>query len=159
MKTFSTVVLLIALTGTPILAQRKAAAPRLTALRLLKVREPAVKWNPQSILTGDFDYDNILDYALAGRKGVSFVVGIVKGRLNRKSKHSALEFSDGSSQNDLCSTTSAEIGLETFAANDEIEELRNLPKNSRGINLADGLCDAFHIYYSKSEKRFVWRRN
>ena len=128
MKTFSTVVLLIALTGTPILAQRKAAAPRLPALRLLKARKPGIKWNPQSLLTVDSDYDNILDYALAGRKGVLFVVGIVKGRLNRTSRHWTFEFSDGSSQDDLCSTTSAEIGLEIFAADDEIEELRNLPE-------------------------------
>ncbi len=111
------------------------------------------------MLRGDFDYDGITDYALSGKRGDKFVVGIVKGSLNRKSKHWTLEFSqDAGSQGSLCSVADAQISLERFASDDEIVEVRRLPKKSRGIALSDERCDAFHIYYSRKEKQFVWRR-
>lgn len=164
MKTLLTIALLIAAINAPVLAQRKTTirktAARPTVLRLLKTVEPGIKWNAKSLLTGDFDYDNVSDYALTGKKGDSFVLGIVKGRLSQKSRYWALEFSVGDGLEDsLCSAASAAISLETFAPDDELEELRKLPKTSRGINLADGLCDAFRIYYLQSGQRFVWRRN
>ena len=44
------------------------------------------------MLKGDLDYDGITDYALSGKRGGKFVIGIVKGLLNSKSKHWTLEF-------------------------------------------------------------------
>lgn len=130
-------------------------AQQTTALSLLKKREPQVKWTAGSLLKADFDYDGIADYALAGKKGESFIVGIVKGSLSSKSKHWMLGFS--AAGEDLCSLD-GQISLEQLSNVDEIEELRNLPKTSRGINLSDE-CDDFHIYFSRKQKQFLWWRN
>ncbi len=154
MKTFLTIIFLFTLSGTSVFAQKT-----LSALQLLKNREPEVKWNSRSLLKADFDYDGVTDYALSGRRGNKFVIGIVKGSLNSKSKHWTLEFSeDAGSQSSLCSVAGARISSERFASDDEIAEVRRLPKKSRGIALSDERCDAFHIYYSRKEKQFVWWR-
>ncbi len=84
------------------------------------------------MLKGDFDYDGIVDYALSGRRGDKFIVGIVKGSLTNKSKHWTLEFSqDAGSQGALCSVMDARISLEQFSADDEIPDVRKLPKKKR----------------------------
>jgi hypothetical protein len=159
MKTFLTILFLFTLSSAFVYAQKTSSA-RTIALQLLNKREPNVKWNSRSLIKGDFDYDGIADYALSGRRGDRFVVGIIKGSLNRKSKHWTLEFSqDAGSQGSLCSVADARISSERFAPDDEITEVRRLPKKSRGINLSDESCDSFHIYYSRKEKQFVlWRR-
>lgn len=112
------------------------------------------------MLKGDFDFDGVTDYALSGKRGGKFVVGTVKGSLKNDSKHWTLEFAEGSgSQSALCSAADARISLENFSSEDEIAELKNLPKTSRGINLSDDKCDVFHIYYSRGKGEFVWWRN
>ncbi len=157
MKIILTVVSLLALCGASIFAQNAASA-RVTALSLLRLREPEVEWNPRSLLKADFDYDGIVDYALGGKKGGLYVLGVVKGSLSGKSKHWTLEFSqDAGSQGALCSVADARIRLERLSA-DEVEGVRKLPRKSRGINLYDDRCDSFHIYYDRKEKRFVWWR-
>lgn len=149
------VALILAGFGAGVFAQGK-----LSALQLLKDREAETEWDSLSLLKGDFDYDGVTDYALSGKRGGKFVVGIVKGTLKSDSKHWTLEFGeDGISQGSLSSVAEARIRLEKFSPNDEIPELKNLPKKSRGINLADDGSDAFHIYYSREKKQFVWWRN
>ncbi len=158
MKTFLTVIFLIILCGTSVFTQ-KTSSKWTTALQLLTNREPKVRWNSRSLLKADFDYDGVVDYALAGKKGNLFVVGIVKGSLTSKSKHWTLEFSqDAASQGALCSVAKAQISLERFSADDENPEVRKLPRKSRGINLSDESCDSFHIYYNRKKDRFVWWR-
>lgn len=154
MRTTVTVVFLLTFGGVSVLAQN-ATSSRITALRVLRLREPEVKW---SLLKADFDYDGVDDYALGGRKGSLYVLGVVKGSLSGKSKHWTLEFSqDAGNQGALCSVTNARIRLERLSA-EEVEEVRKLPRKSRGINLSDEECDSFHIYYDRKEKRFVWWR-
>lgn len=141
--------------GTTVFAQSK-----LSALQLLKDREAETEWNSRSLLKGDFDFDGVTDYALSGKRSGKFVVGIVKGTLKSDSKHWTLEFGeDGISQGSLSSVAEARIRLEKLSDDDEIPELKNLPKKSRGINLADDGSDAFHIYYSREKDQFVWWRN
>lgn len=150
-----TIALIITVFGTTIFAQSK-----LSALQLLNDREPQTQWNSRSLIKGDFDYDDVTDYALAGKRDGKFVVGIVKGTLKRESKHWTLDFSeDASSQNALCSVADARISPEKFTSGEDLAELKNLPTKSRGINLSDEKCDAFHIYYSKGKEQFVRRRN
>jgi hypothetical protein len=156
MSTTVTVVFLLTF-GVSVLAIN-AASPRITALSVLRLREPEVKWNPRSLLKGDFDYDGVDDYALGGRKGSLYMLGVVKGSLSGKSKHWTLEFSqDAANQGALCSGTNAGIRLERLSA-EEVEEVQRLPRKSRGINLYDEECDSFHIYYDRKEKQFVWWR-
>jgi hypothetical protein len=157
MKTILTVMSLLALCGTPVLAQR-ATASRVTAWSVLKLREPEVVWIPRSLLKADFDYDGVADYALGGRKGGLYVLGAVKGSISSKSKHWTLEFSqDAGDQGGLCSVAGARIRVERLSA-DEVEGARELPRTSRGINLYDDECDSFHIYYDRMAERFVWWR-
>ena len=157
MKTFLTVIFLIILCGTSVFTQK--TSKRTTALQLLTNRESKVRWNSRSLLKADFDYDGVADYALAGKKGNLYVIGIVKGFPKSKSKHWTLEFSqDAGSQGALCSVADAQIRLERFSADDENPEVRKLPKKSRGINLSDEMCDSFHIYYNRKKVRFVWWR-
>jgi hypothetical protein len=156
MKTFTTVVCLFILAATSIYGQKNSVA---RTMQILKNREPKVKWNLHSLLKADFDYDGIADYALTGRKDNFFVIGIVKGVLTNNSKHWTLEFSENAgSQNALCSVAKARISLEPFSNDDEIADVQKLPKKSRGINLSDESCDAFHIYYNRKENQFDWWR-
>lgn len=159
MKTFLKIIFLVTFTSQFVYAQKTSSAVT-SALQLLKNREPKVKCNSRSLLKADFDYDGVVDYALAGKKADLFVVGVVKGSLSNKfKKHWTLEFSqDASSQSALCSVGDAKISLEQFSADDEIRDVRNLPKKSRGVNLSDKRCDAFHIYYNQREKQFAWWR-
>jgi len=156
---------LIALSGSYAFAQSGA-----TALSVLTKKEPAVKWNEKSQIKGDFDYDGVIDYALRGRKGKSFVLGVVKGALSGKSSHWTMEFGeDSGDQGSLCSVNSARITVENlnkdyvrFAADyledDFTKMIKSLPKNSKGINVYDGLCDSFHVFWDKKAKRFTWWR-
>lgn len=147
--------LIFTIFGTSVFAQSK-----LSALQILKNREPQTEWNSRSLLKGDFDHDGVADYAISGKRDGKFVVGIVKGQLKRDSKHWAFEFAEGGiSQNSLCSVADARISLEKLSPDEELPELQKLPKTSRGINLANGECDAFHIYYSREKNQFTWWRN
>jgi hypothetical protein len=42
---------------------------------------------------------------------------------------------------------------------EDLKAAGKLPRNSRGINLSDGDCDSFHIYWLQKAKRFVWARH
>jgi hypothetical protein len=140
------------------------------AFSVLRNREPTVQWNEKSQIKGDFDYDGTIDYALRGREGKFFILGIVKGSVSRKSKHWMMRFSeDAGDQGSLCSVKSAVINVDDIDkdyfdfAGDYLEAdyaitLKKLPKNSKGINIADGLCDSFHVFWNKKEKRFMWWR-
>jgi len=130
----------------------------LTALTLLTSLEPKVAWHTQSLLKADFDFDGLDDYALGGSDDDRYVIGIVKGPLNPQSRHWTLKFSaDAAEQGALCSVTSASIDLEQLDE-DNVEGVNTLPQNSRGINLSDGACDAFHIFWDPKQKQFVWWR-
>lgn len=142
-----------------------AAQTKPTALSVLTANEPGVKWNAKSEIKGDFDYDGVTDYALRGRRGKFFVLGIVKGALSGKSKHWTMQFGEDA----LCSVSSAVITVENldkdyaeFAADylssDIVKALKNLPKNSKGINISDGQCDSFSILWNKKENQFFWWR-
>ena len=147
-----------------------SAQTKATALSILTKSEPAVKWNAKSEIKGDFDYDGVADYALRGREGKFFVLGIVKGALSGKSKHYLVEFGeDAGDQGALCSVNRAVITVENldenyakFAADylekDSIKTLESLSKKSKGINIADGMCDSFHTLWDQKTNRFFWWR-
>jgi hypothetical protein len=141
-----------------------------TALSVLSKKEPTIKWNAKSLIKGDFDYDGIADFALRGRKGKIFVLGIVKGALNTKSKSKMLEFGeDSGDQGSLCSVEKAIINTDDIDkdymefAKDYLEPkyvkaLARLPKASKGIIVSDGMCDPFHIFWDKQTNKFIWWR-
>lgn len=141
-----------------------------TALKFLERNEPDVKWNAKSQITGDFNYDGAIDYALRGRRGKFFVLGVVKSAPDGKRKYQTLQFGeDAGDQGSLCSVNSAVISVENldkdyieFAAEylDEnfVKMLKALPKNSKGINVSDGQCDSFHVIYDKKLNELTWWR-
>jgi len=141
-----------------------------TALSVLAKNSPDVRWNEKSQIKGDFDYDGVVDYALRGRRGKYFVLGIVKGAMSGKSKFWTMQFGeDAGDQGSLCSVKSAVITIDDIDkdyfefAGDYLEadyaiRLKNLPKNSKGITVADGMCDSFHVFWDKKAKQFTWWR-
>lgn len=159
------IVLVILICGFYVSAQTKA-----TALRVLQTNEPGVKWNAKSEIKGDFDYDGVTDYALRGKRGKFFVLGIVEGAVSGKSEHWTLRFGENAGdQSALCSVNSAVITVENLDKNyveyaadylepDFVAALKSLPKNSKAINIADGTCDSFNVLWDKKAKRFVWWR-
>ena len=165
MKNIFLVLLLMTACETNAFAQTKA-----TVFSILVKKEPTVKWNAKSQISGDFDYDRVIDYALRGRKGKFFVLGIVKGALSGKSKHWTMKFGeDAGDQSGLCSVKSAIITIDDidkdyvdfaseYLETDYAERLRKVPKNSKGIIISDGNCDAFHVFWDKKYKLFTWWR-
>ncbi len=151
---FVLIVSLLALNCSGAVTEQAQSLAPVTAVSILKSREPTVTWDQRSLLKADFDFDGIDDYVLAGRAGGRYVVGIVKGPVTSQSKHWTLGFSQNpNDQGSLCSVSAAHIELE------EPDVEGDLPPNSKGINLSDGTCDSFHIYWDKMGKRFVWSRN
>lgn len=148
----------IALFGDATIRAQGTKPAQLTALDLLRSREPKVAWINQSLLKADFDYDGVDDYALGGHREQQYVVGVVKGPIVAQSKHWTLAFSaNASDQGALCSVSTAKIEVEPLD-DDNVEGASKLPRTSRGINLSDGACDSFHIYWDRKSKRFVWWR-
>ncbi len=150
---------LVGLTGCRTAGVPPGSAPsRQTPLPLLQKLEPGVAWQPDTLLQADFDGDGVEDYALGGIKGESlYVVGIVRGPLGDGRRVWTLEFAtDEGDQASLCSLQAA-MALEDL---DEsvIEESGGKLKTSKGINLHDDRCDAFHIYWSPKDRRFDWWR-
>ncbi len=146
------------------------ASAQTTALSVLTKRVPGVNWVEKSLIRGDFDYDGVTDYALRGRQKGFFVLGIVKGAASAKSKHWTMQFGeDAGDQGSLCSVKSAVITVTDldkdyieFAAeyleDDFAARLKKLPKNSKGINISDGMCDSFHVLWDARAKQFIWWR-
>src|SRR5215467_13536346 len=58
-----------------------------SAISLLSQREPNVLWDSRTLLKADFDYDAVDDFAVGGRIGANYVVGVAKGPLSNQSKH------------------------------------------------------------------------
>ncbi len=140
---------------------RTGASPR-TALDVLKRKEPATQWDARSLLQGDLDLDGTPDYALAGIRGDRFVVGIVRGPLTAggaageaDSQAWTLDFPWDGEEDALCSKK-AKITLEPLEENEGPKPEH--PRKGQGINLHDGECDAFHIYWNPKERTFeYWR--
>lgn len=136
---------------------RTGASPR-TALDVLKRKEPSATWDPKSLLQGDLDLDGTPDYALAGLKGDRFVVGIVQGPVTAggaDSRSWTLGFPWDGEEDALCSKK-AKISLEPLEENEGPKPEH--PRKGQGINLHDGQCDAFHIYWNPKERTFeYWR--
>lgn len=124
-------------------------AKRLSALDVLRQREPETEWDAASLVKADLDQDGTEDYALAGIRGDRFVVGIVHGPAGDSCLHWTLEFLWDGSQDALCSRE-ARIQF-------EIVEEGGQPSRP-GINLHDARCDAFHIFWDPEQQAYDWWR-
>lgn len=155
MKTAVRILLTLALpgllgcAGTRTSPETPPAAKRLTALDVLRQREPDTEWDAASLLAGDLDQDGTGDYALAGIRGDRFVVGIVHGPVGGSCRHWTLELAWDGTQDALCSRE-ARIKLE------KVEE-EGSPARP-GINLHDDQCDAFHIFWDPERQAYDWWR-
>ena len=133
---------------------RTGASPR-TALDVLKLRERSTQWDAKSLIQGDFDLDGTPDFALTGLQGDRFVVGIVHGPASSDSQAWTLDFPWDGEEDALCSKK-AKISPEPLEENEGPKPEH--PRKGLGINLHDGQCDAFHIYWNPQSKDFeYWR--
>jgi hypothetical protein len=157
MKTAVRILLTLALPGLlgcagtrpPLGPETSPPAKRLTALDILRQREPDTEWDPDSLLEADLNQDGKDDYALTGIRGNLLVVGVVHGPVGDSCRHWTLEFTWDGTQDALCSRK-ARIDLE------KVEE-EGAPARS-GINLHDDQCDAFHIFWDPEQKTYDWWR-
>ncbi len=155
MKTAVRILLTLALpgllgcAGTHTSPETPPQARRLTALDVLRQREPDTEWDAASLVEGDLDQDGTEDYAVAGIRGDLFVVGIVHGPAGDSCRHWILEFAWDGTQDALCSRE-ARIKLETT-------QEEGSPKRP-GINLHDDQCDAFHIFWDPERQAYDWWR-
>ncbi|HET9228636.1 MAG TPA: hypothetical protein VFR31_18300 [Thermoanaerobaculia bacterium] len=124
-------------------------AKRLTALEILRQREPDTKWEADSLVKADLDQDGTEDYAFKGIRGDLVIVGIVNGPVEESCSHWTLEFPWDGGQDSLC-TREARIEFETIQEQGE--------PSRPGINLHDDLCDAFHIFWDPEQKTYDWWR-
>jgi hypothetical protein len=137
-------------------APRGPSAGPAAAMDLLELRQPHTEWNAKSLLKADLDQDGGEDFALLGRGKDHFVVGIVQGSVNARTRGVwTLDFPWNGGEDALCSKH-AKIALEPLAENEGPEA--DQPREGMGINLSDDLCDAFHIYWSPQKRRFAWWR-
>jgi hypothetical protein len=124
-------------------------AKRMTAVDLLRQREPGAEWDPASLVEADLNEDGTGDFALTGYRGDLLVVGIVHGPVDDSCRHWTLEFPMDGTQDALCSRE-ARIKLE------KVQE-EGSPARP-GINLHDDQCDAFHIFWDPEQKTYDWWR-
>ena len=140
---------LLGCAGTRTSPETPPTAKRVTALDVLRQREPDTEWDPTSLVEADLNQDGEDDYALAGIRGDRFVVGIVNGPADESCRHWILEFAWDGTQDALCSRK-ARIEPE------KIEEEGSPAKP--GINLHDDKCDAFHIFWDPEQQSYDWWR-
>lgn len=155
MKTAVRILLTLALpgllgcAGTRTSPETPPTAKRITALDVLRQREPETDWDSTSLLQADLDQDGTDDYALTGIRGDRFVVGIVHGPAGGSCRHWTLEFPWDGTQDALCSR----------AARIELEKIEEEGSPARpGINLHDDQCDAFHIFWDPERQAYDWWR-
>ena len=126
-----------------------------SAVRELELREPTVAWQAGSLVRGDLDGDGAGDYALTGRKGELFVVGILQGPPAKPGRHWTLEFPIGGDDQDALCSPAARLRLEELEG---VPPEATPPAGNRGLALHDERCDAFHIYWDPAKKSFdYWR--
>ena len=126
-----------------------------SVLDALKREDPATDWEGKSLLRADLDLDGTEDYALSGLGKGRFKVGIVHGPVVADSRVWTLEFPMDGGEDALCSRN-ARMALEPLEENEGPKAAH--PRKGKGINLSDGQCDAFHIYWNPEENDFeYWR--
>jgi hypothetical protein len=138
-----------------LLAGCAAWGERGSAVRELELREPAVAWQAGSLVRGDLDGDGAADYALAGRKGELFVVGLLQGPPAKAGRHWTLEFPIGGDDQDALCSPAARLRLEELEA---VPPEATPPPGKRGLALHDERCDAFHIYWDPAKQSFAYWR-
>jgi hypothetical protein len=131
--------------------QLQKPSPQVAAFKL---RAPEVVWKTESLLTADFNRDGQSDYVLGGVKDDRFIVGILSGPLTSRSKSWFIEFSR--EQNSLCSLD-AVIKLEALNE-DVVGHAPGSGTEKVGIELQNGECDSFHIYWDPKTRKFTWWR-
>ena len=150
-------------------------------IELLSRLRADVQWERDSLLLGEVTLDREIDAVALGLKGNSVFVGIVAGPFTRASKHWILEIGTNSqSQDGLCgSQQDARLQLEKLSIPedapkgcDQAEVARECrrwrqtaqlvylaaARGSKGINLGDGKCDSFHIYFDPVRRQPTWSR-
>lgn len=141
---------------------RKNAKDLIT--RIGKKHLPTVKWDEKSIMSADVNCDGKTDHGILGYEKSVLYLMLVLGDVSESSTVDTLAIGLGepSSQNHLCGKT-AQLNLESQEY-DLAEDLGENPegfkksKICKGLNVSDGMCDSFHIYWNhKTNSLDSWR--
>lgn len=133
-------------------------------IQIGKKHFPTVKWDEKSIVRADINCDGKTDFAILGYETDVLYAMVILGDLSQTSNVDTLAIGLGnpSSQSHLCGKK-AELNLESQEY-DLTEELGENPegfkksKICKGLNVSDGLCDSFHLYWNhKTNSLGSWR--
>ena len=148
-------ILLGALALAPSGYSSRQGAP--TPLQRLSTREPSVIWDSLAIRS-DFDADGAIDHAFLGRAHGRVFVGLAMGRAN---KTEIISFAIAPAlQNAICAEPASLILEHLESPTDEVGPLEGFrgSRQSRGLRLSGGECDAIHIYWNHLRHHLSWWR-
>lgn|SRR6266852_4627266 len=172
---------LLGAAASPSASAQSADAGGPAPIALLSRLRADVQWERDSLLLGEVTLDREIDAVALGFKEGSVFVGIVAGPFVRTPKYWILEFAtNAQSQDGLCgSPQDARLQLEKLSIPedapkgcDQAEVARECrrwrqtaqlvylaaARGSKGINLGDGKCDSFHIYFDPVRREPTWSR-
>ena len=129
---------------------------------LVHKKMPQVNWDQASLLKGNFNPDGKSDYALLGQEGESKVfVAVIYSPVEPNAQVDILEFGVGQDEGSLCHLP-AQLKRESldYDPSDEVGKIPGFRRSRKvmGLNLSDGDCDAFHLFWDYQSRRFSWWR-
>ncbi|MGO9270429.1 MAG: hypothetical protein ACLQOO_09285 [Terriglobia bacterium] len=136
-------------------------------MRLAALKLPDVRGDRNSLLTADINGDGEIDHAFQGLQvngdNKKVFVAVVYGPAETKAQVDILEFGvGGASESDLCALP-AKLTTESLDYDPTEEVGGPVPgfersKTTRGLNLAEGNCDSFHLFWDHQSHRLDWWR-
>jgi hypothetical protein len=134
--------------------------PQELALRSLSAAAPDIRWDVDSALRADFDFDHVVDEAFLGHSPGKVFVGVVRAASNDPQ---ILEFGVGNAQDAICNEP-AKLALESldYDPTEAVGEIDGFVRSqqSKGLVLTDGNddCDPIHIYWDHKTQHLSWWR-
>jgi hypothetical protein len=149
--------------SVPIATAEERRVPRIATARLALGRaEPAgLEWKHSQQL--DVNCDGTLDEVFTATDQFRFYVGVVLGPVTRKSQYSVVSFAlTGDFQDSFCgsfeSLSPEPLTTEIADAIGEEPFGYRASKSCKGLKLAAGECDAFHLFWNHVSNALNWWR-
>ncbi|MGH7597921.1 MAG: hypothetical protein ACREOI_16350 [bacterium] len=132
-------------------------------LQLVTFSLQKIEWNADSLLTADFNGDNVTDYAIFGQGEKRLYIAVVIGPFSKQSRVVTINFGfSGNNQDDLCAGD-YKLALESLDY-DPVEVLgQELPgfkrsQKSQGITVGGDMCDKIHLFWNHTRNELGWWR-
>lgn len=138
--------------------RQPSAAQRSQALRALSTAAPSVRWDSQSLVSGDIACDGLVDQVYIGHTADRIYIGFFRAATN---KPEVLEFRLGGGYQDaVCDATAAKLEPYSLDHNPEpgVKGLQR-SRTCNGLSLDDNACDPVNLFWNRTTKHLDWWRN